>query len=146
MRKSTIWVAIAALTGLSAVLFGQALDSVLVGNVADASGAAVPNATITAINKETGVKYTTTTGSGGEYRINNVPVGRYNITAAAPGMATATKADVSMELNHTSAVNLTLQVGTVSTVAEVEEAGAIIDTSTAQLQNTFDSKTAVDVP
>src|SRR5712691_11445938 len=84
MRKSTIWVAIAALTVLSAVLFGQALDSVLVGNVTDSSGAAVPNATITAINKETGVKYNTTTGSGGEYRINNVPVGRYNITAAAP--------------------------------------------------------------
>src|SRR5260370_4709419 len=97
-------------------------------------------------NRDTGVKYTTTTSSGGEYRINNVPVGRYNISAAAPGMATATKGDVSMELNHTTAVNLTLQVGSLSTVVEVEEAGATIDTSTAQLQSTFDSKSAVDVP
>ena len=48
MRKSTIWVTIAALTVLAAVLFGQALDSVLVGNVTDSTGAAVPNATITA--------------------------------------------------------------------------------------------------
>ena len=48
MRKSTIWVATAALTVLAAVLFGQALDSVLVGNVTDSTGAAVPNATITA--------------------------------------------------------------------------------------------------
>ena len=51
-----------------------------------------------------------------------------------------------MELNHTTAVNLTLQPGTVSTVVEVQEAGATIDTSTAQLQTTFDSKQAVDVP
>ena len=146
MRKSTIWVVLAALMVLSAVLFGQALDSVLVGNVTDSTGAAVPNATITAANRDTGVKYTTNTNSSGEYRINNVPVGRYNISAAASGMATATRADVSMELNHTTAVNLTLQVGTLSTVVEVEEAGATIDTSTAQLQSTFDSKTAVDVP
>jgi len=96
MRKSTIWVAIAALTVLAAVLFGQALDSVLVGNVTDSTGAAVPNATITATNRDTGVKYTTETSSSGEYRINNLPVGRYNVTAAVPGMATATKADVTM--------------------------------------------------
>jgi len=146
MRKSTIWVTIAALTVLAAVLFGQALDSVLVGNVTDSTGAAVPNATITETNRETGVKYTTNTTSGGEYRINNVPVGRYDVSAAAAGMATATRADVSMELNHTTAVNLTLTVGALSTVVEVEEAGATIDTSTAQLQSTFDSKSAVDVP
>jgi len=42
---------IAALTVLSAVLFGQALDGVLVGNVTDSTGAAVPNATITAIQQ-----------------------------------------------------------------------------------------------
>ena len=48
MRKSTIWVTIAALTVLAAVLFGQALDSVLVGNVTDSTSAAVPSATITA--------------------------------------------------------------------------------------------------
>src|ERR1051326_1710307 len=110
MRKSTIWVVLAALMVLSAVLFGQALDSVLVGNVTDSTGAAVPNATITAANRDTGVKYTTNTNSSGEYRINNVPVGRYNISAAASGMATAPRAEVSMELNHTTAVNLTLQV------------------------------------
>ena len=77
------------------------------------------------------MKHTTETSSSGEYRINNVPVGRYNVTAAAPGMATATKADVTMELNHTAAVNFALQVGALSTVVEVEEAGATIEARTA---------------
>jgi hypothetical protein len=53
MRKSTIWVTLAALSILAAVLFGQTLDSVLVGNVTDSTGAAVPNATITATPTET---------------------------------------------------------------------------------------------
>jgi hypothetical protein len=146
MRTRTVWGLLTALLAFTAVLFGQALDGTLVGNVTDSTGAAVPNATITATNRGTAVKYTTTTSTAGEYRINNIPVGLYNVSASASGMATVTKADVSMELNHTTAVNLSLQPGTVSTVVEVQEAGATIDTSTAQLQTAFDSKQAVDVP
>src|SRR3984893_7015453 len=146
MRTLTIWLTLAALLILPGALFGQATDSVLVGNVTDTSGSAVPGATITATNKETNVKYTTVTSSTGEYRISNVPVGRYDVNATASGFTPVTKADVSLDLNHTTAVNLTLTVGTITTVVEVQEAGAMIDSSTAQLQTTFDSKQAVDVP
>ena len=146
MRTLTIWLTLVALLILTGALFGQATDSILVGNVTDASGSAVPNATITATNKETNVKYTTVTSSTGEYRIGNVPVGRYDVNATASGFTPVTKADVSLDLNHTTAVNLTLTVGTITTVVEVQEAGAMIDSSTAQLQTTFDSKQAVDVP
>jgi len=147
MRTSTICVAFLILIiAFAPVSYGQAMDSILVGTITDSTSAAVPNANVTATNRETGVKYSTTTGSDGGYRINNVPVGRYDVTASAPGMATSTKADVVMSLNHTTAVNIVLQVGAVSTVVEVQESGAAIDTSTAQLQSTFDARAAVDVP
>ena len=55
-------------------------------------------------------------------------------------------AGVQLQLNHTSSVNLTLSIGTVSTTVEVTEAAAMLDTSTAQLQSTYDSRAAVDVP
>src|SRR5450432_3045566 len=130
--------AILALFGLTAC-FGQATDSNVVGVVIDASGATVPGAAITVTNKDTGVKYTAVTNGDGEYRLNNVPVGRYDVSAAKPGFTTATMAGVQLDLNHTSSIKLTLAVGTVSTTLEVSEAAATIDTSTAQLQNTFDS-------
>jgi len=134
------------LAGLAVLGFGQALDGTIVGTVTDASGAAVPNVAITATNKDTGVKYTTTATAAGEYRINDVPVGRYDVNATASGFTPMTKADVSVELNHISTANMTLTVGSVTTVVEVQEANAQIDTSTAQLQTAFDSKQSVDIP
>ncbi|MCU1258580.1 MAG: Cna domain protein [Bryobacterales bacterium] len=135
-----------ALVALTANLFGQAMDSTLVGTVTDPSGSAVPGARVTATNKDTNVKAQTTTNTAGEYRVNNIPVGRYDVSASAQGFSTATKADVMMDLNHTASVNLTLSVGTVGTTVDVQEAAAIIDTSTAQLQSTYDAKSAVDIP
>ena len=135
-----------ALLASSLLLPGQSQDSVLVGTVTDSTGAAISKAPIVAANKDTGVEYKTVTNSNGEYRLNNVPVGRYNVTGAAPGFASATKADVILELNHTASVNLILAVGSVGTVVDVQEAAATIDTSTAQLQSTYDSKQAVDLP
>ena len=87
MRNVLSWVVVFALGALC--LFGQATDSNLVGTVMDASGAAVQNATIEIQNVATGVKYTTKSGTDGQYRFNNVPVGQYNITATAPGFASS---------------------------------------------------------
>jgi hypothetical protein len=136
------WGILAALTVLTGGLYGQAIESVLLGEVTDASGAGVSGATITALNKDTGVKSTTTTSSNGEYRFNSVAVGRYDVSASASGFTTATVADVALELNHTATINISLQVGTVNTSVEVTAAAALLDTSTAQLQTTYTTSAA----
>jgi carboxypeptidase family protein len=144
MRTLTVWLfSLVLLTGLA---YGQAISGNIVGTVVDASGAAVPNATITATNAETGVKTSVIAASGGEYRLGNLPVGTYNVTATSSGFSPVTLGNVAVTLNQTITVNLTLKVGEVTTVVEVQEAGAAIDTSTAQLQTAFDAKQAVDVP
>jgi len=78
----------------------------------------------------TGVKANSKTNASGEYRFNNILVGRYKLTAAATGFTATTLASVLVELNKTSTANLTLQVGAVSTTVEVSEAAATIDTTT----------------
>jgi hypothetical protein len=125
---------------LSAVMFGQATDSNVVGTVTDATGAAVPGATVAAVNKDTGVKYSTVANSNGEYRINDAPVGRYDVSATAKGFNTATIAGLQLQLNHTTTANLILQVGSVSTSVEVQEASATIDTATSQVQTTYSAR------
>jgi Carboxypeptidase regulatory-like domain len=135
-----------ALALSTVALFGQASDSILVGTVTDSTGASVVGTVVTATNRETGVKYTSVTSSTGEYRLNNIPVGRYDVSAAMQGFATATVTGVQLQLNHTSSINLTLAVGAMNTSVEVSEAAALLDTSTAQLQSTYDSRAAVDVP
>ncbi|HLI83646.1 MAG TPA: carboxypeptidase regulatory-like domain-containing protein [Bryobacteraceae bacterium] len=127
-------------------LAAQAISGDLVGTIADPSGSGVPNATVTATNTGTNVKTTTSTNGAGEYRIANLPPGDYDLTATASGFASATLKSVGVQLNQTATANLTLQVGQVATSVEVSAAGALIDTTTAQIQNTYSTRQIADLP
>ncbi len=140
-----LFLLLAACLLVTATLNAQAIDANLVGNVTDASGAAVPGATIVAVNEATGVKYTATTNAAGDYRINNLPVGKYDITGTAKGFAPAKTVGVALDLNRVGTINLVLPVGELSQTVEVSAAAAMIDTSSAQLQTTFTTNVAEDL-
>ncbi|HEY7387752.1 MAG TPA: carboxypeptidase regulatory-like domain-containing protein, partial [Bryobacteraceae bacterium] len=127
-------------------LSAQAISGDLVGTITDSSGSAVSNATVTATNSGTNIKTTAVTNASGEYRIGNLPAGEYQLAASATGFATSTLMGVTVQLNQTATANLTLQVGQVATSVEVSAAGALIDTTTAQIQNTYNTKQVADLP
>src|SRR5215467_14271315 len=136
MRKTGL--AVIALLAFASHAFGQASDGNLVGTIADATGAGVPNANVTIKNAATGIQTATKTTQTGEYRFNNIAVGQYDLSAQAAGFTTARLGNLSIELNKTATVNLTLQLGAVSATVEVSEAAAAIDTTTAQVGATFE--------
>ncbi len=133
------------LTGSSG-LFGQTVSGDLVGSISDASGSAVPSATVEAANIATGVKNTAQTNANGEYRIPNLPTGTYKITANAPGFAASSENGVKVAVGTSVTANLTMQVGSVASSVEVSEAATVIDTTTATIQNQFEAKLAQDLP
>src|SRR5215472_2400479 len=131
---------------LAGSLLGQTTDSNLVGSVEDQTNAVVPNASVEATNTATGVKYRAQTDSAGAYRINNLPVGSYDVSVSAKGFTTANVRGVALELNHNSTVNITLQVGATATAVEVVESAAVLDTTTAQLETSFNAQQIVNMP
>ena len=145
MRKS-LWIILAALLVLSTLCYSQTIDANLVGSVTDASGAALPNATVEVTNVATGVKTATKTNAEGLYRFNNLPVGFYNVSVAASGFNTANLKKVEIQLSKTSTVNVPMTVGSVSTSVEVTDAAVVIDTTSAQLQSNFDARQIVNLP
>ncbi len=126
--------------------FAQAVSGNLIGLVSDSSGAVVPDAAVSAVNTSTNVPYNGKTNGSGQYRISNLPPGTYDVTVSAPGLAKAVLRGVSVQLNLEATANLTMTAGSVSTSIQVEEAAPQIDTTTAQLQSTFDAKQASDLP
>lgn len=126
--------------------FGQQTSGDLVGSVLDPTGAAIPNATVVATNDATGVSTTTATTSAGQYHFVNLPVGTYTVTVTASGFTKAQLKAVSVTLNQTATANATLQVGQVATAVEVTTSAPNIDTTTAQVQNTFETKEMMDLP
>lgn len=139
-----------AVAGMAALLAGllgaQTTDGNIVGTVFDTSGAAVPDASVELLNTATGVKSITRSDSLGNYRFGNVLIGNYTLTVSASGFATTTVKNLGVELNRTTTANVTVTPGAVSTAVEVTAAAALIDASTAQITNVYESRLATGLP
>ena len=73
-------------------------------------------------------------------------MGTYNVSASAPAFGTTTVNGVKVELNKTLTQQLTLEIKGAVTSIEVSGVAATLDTTTSQLQTTFDEKQLADLP
>jgi len=148
MRKLTLTlVVVCGLSGVvSSALHAQATDGNLVGIVEDVSGASIGGASTELVSVATGIMRVASTDASGLYRYNNLPAGLYKLTARATGFNAATIHDVQVDLNKTTTANIKLQIGAVATQVEVTDAPTLIDTTTAQVSATFDTREALDLP
>ncbi|HLJ49566.1 MAG TPA: TonB-dependent receptor [Bryobacteraceae bacterium] len=126
--------------------YAQAVSGDLTGTVFDSTGAGIPNAMVVASNDATGVKTSTQTNGSGLYRFNNLSVGRYTITASASGFSSDTLKNVDLTLNAVLTANLTLAVGSVGTSVEVSASALQLDTTTAQVQTTYNTQQVLELP
>jgi Carboxypeptidase regulatory-like domain len=126
------------------IAFGQAISGNLVGTVSDPSSAVVSNAEVTATNVGTGATATASTNATGEYRFDNLPVGTYKITVKVQGFRTTVE-QTDVELNKTGTRNIRVTPGAATETVEVTGAAPTIDTTTAQLQSTFDPQYSQDL-
>jgi hypothetical protein len=142
-RSTVVWLSLfAVILGLavSSHVAAQVISGDLVGTVLDKTGAVIPGARIEATKVDTGVKYETTANESGEYRIPNLPVGVYNVMASSSNFATTTINGYTIQLNKTSSLPITLEVKGAVTSIEVSGSVAALDTTTSQLQTTFEAK------
>jgi len=142
-RSTVVWFSLFAVVfglAISSYVAAQVISGDLVGTILDKTGAVIPGARVEATKNDTGVKYETTAGENGEYRIPNLPIGTYSVTASSANFATTTINGFTIQLNKTSALQITLEVKGAVTSIEVSGSAATLDTTTAQLQTTFDAK------
>jgi Carboxypeptidase regulatory-like domain len=146
LRFAVFLLALSALMILTAAIaFGQAISGSVVGTVVDPSDAAVVNADVTATNIDTGVVSSTKTNSTGAYRFENLPVGNYRIAVSAKGFRQVA-AQIEVHLNQTGTANLRVTPGMASETVEVSGTMPVLDTTTAQLQATYESQILEDLP
>lgn len=120
-RRFAIAAVLAVVTGWvgAASLTGQERFGGLAGVVTDSSKAAVPGATVTVTNKETGAVRTTVSGGDGTYRVAEVEPGRYNVTIELTGFQKVSADDVLVLLGKTFNVDAELKPGAVTEVVNV---------------------------
>jgi len=105
MRHLSKHILQAALCSLASILLTLSTPTTLLaqtfrgginGTVTDKTGAAISNATVVAIQTDTGVKHSTTSSSGGEFLFQDLPLGTYSVTASVPGFQTVKTDKISV--------------------------------------------------
>jgi outer membrane receptor protein involved in Fe transport len=107
-------------------------DGSLIGTIHDASGAVVPNATITVTNVNTGITAKVVSNSSGDYEVPSLHVGVYSIKAEATGFASAEAKNISIAVAARQHIDLTLNVGQAATTVEVSDVALQIETASSE--------------
>src|SRR5215813_6134457 len=113
MRMRRVFlVTLFGLLSISAVL-GQTSTGEVNGTITDPTGAAVPNATVKLVGKETGIETQATTREDGYYRFVNVKPGVYTLNVEVSGFKRVVTNAITLGVSETSTQNIALQVGSV---------------------------------
>jgi len=127
-------------------LLAQSVTGNITGEVTDSTGAVVPGAHVVARALDTGVQSPATTNAVGLYRIEFLPIGRYQITVQAPGFVSETLPAFSLEAQQTANFNVQLKVGSTATTVDVSAASPILNTNDAVVGSTFTANTIHNFP
>jgi hypothetical protein len=124
----------------------QITTTVIYGTVTDATGAVVPGAKVTAVNSDTNLSRSAETNSRGEYRIELLPIGHYEVQVDANGFQKYVQKGIVLTLDQIALVNATLQVGNVNETVSVTAAPPMINTSNATLGRTVGNAEITTLP
>src|ERR1700753_604246 len=136
MKKSAKALALFLLL-FSFFLAGHAQETTgtIVGNVTDASGAVVVDASVTATNTLTNTVRSTVTDSAGQYTIPALPAGTYAITVDKPGFQSQRINSIVLDASQTARQDFKVTVGKVNETVTIEAgaAAALLQTETASV-------------
>jgi hypothetical protein len=113
---------------LALAAYAQNITGSIVGTIVDASGSAVPAATLTVRNQDTNQTVEATADASGTYSVPSLFAGRYQIEVQKQGFQTTISRDVQLLAAQTVRQDLTLQVGQMQQTVSVTSQAPLIRT------------------
>src|ERR1700676_153713 len=146
--RSAFALVFAALLGLAAApARAQTFRGTILGIVTDATGAAVPGATVTVRNVDTGLLRKTETQADGGYRVPELPIGTYDVTVEKADFQTAVTSGVRVDVAAERHVDTALKTGQIKEQITVSgEALPLIEITNATLGGTLTQESVKDLP
>jgi hypothetical protein len=116
------------------------------GVVSDASGAVVPNATVTIRNVGTNISSSSRTDDKGSYFFTGLLPSTYDVKAEAPGFRAAERTGVVLAVDQESSLNFKLDPARVSASVVVTTTAPLLDTGNATLGTDVTSEYVKELP
>lgn len=129
----------------AAPLMGQSSNATLSGFVRDSTGAYIPNATITVEAIATHLKYDTTSSDSGAYKVLNLPVGDYKVTATSKGFKMSVVPKLTLQTAQAADLDVTLATGEVNEQVTVTAAMPIINSQDSSIGQVVENKSIESV-
>lgn len=119
----------------------------ITGSVTDQTGAAIPNAAVTATNGATGTTFRAVSNGEGDFNIPDVPIGVYSVAVSAAGFSPQLFKDVHVVAGNPTPVKAALGLGKQAETVEVEgSASELINTESPQVETTISTDQLATAP
>jgi outer membrane receptor protein involved in Fe transport len=141
-----LWSTLLLLSTMACASLAQIGGGSIVGNVSDQSGAALPNATVKAINAQTNVANTTVTNAQGYYEFPLLPAGRYVLEVAAQGFQPAKSEGIELNSGTRPKFDFALKTGVISEEVKVVSAASLVNATTTELGVVIDQNKVDALP
>ena len=120
--------------------------SAIIGQVSDASGAAVVGATVTITDRDTALKRSATTDASGRFNFPQLKPGSYSVKVEAEGFASQQNEVVSAGLGQRQSVDFTLKVAQSIQTVEVTSEALVFNPENANTPTTLNAHALENLP
>ena len=124
----------------------QSTFGTILGTVKDNSGAVVPKAAVKATDTDQNTSRMVSTNADGDYEFVNTPPGHYKVEVTAPGFQTFAATELSLVARQTLRVDVSLEVGQLSTAVQVAATAGVITTDTQTVASSLDGNALITLP
>jgi hypothetical protein len=118
----------------------------VVGNVTDASGAAVSGTDVVLTNLGTNEKRTEATNAEGLYQFVNVPPASYSVQVEKTGFKRVVRSPVVVQTQTTSKIDIAMEIGDVTQTVEVTAQTPLLTPESSSLGQVIDERKTVELP
>ena len=132
---------------LPAATFPQGeTTSAIIGQVSDASGAAVPNATVTVTNRDTGLRRSASTDDSGRFNFSQLKPGMYTVKVEAEGFEPQQNDAVSSALGQKQTIEFRLKIAHANQTVEISSEAPILNPANANTSTTLNAPALENLP
>ena len=124
----------------------QGVFGTISGTILDSKGAAIPGATVTITNVNTGVARNVVTNDVGIYNATSLIPGVYRLEAEMPGFKKAVISDITLEVNANLKINVGMDLGEVTEIVNVTSEGPLLTTQQSNLGQTVTAQQIEQLP
>ncbi len=137
---------LAVLLAIPLSLHAQQYSGTIVGTVTDATGAAIPGATVTVINTGTAAKISQKSGAQGEFTFAQLPIGTYEIHVSQGNFKEYVETGVVVHTSTNTQVSAMLQVGAQSQTVTVQADAVQVQTTSAAVGEVVNGTQVRELP